>query len=135
MFFDVSAAYSDDGVTQSYGYPILSDAIINRTGAPGVIGTYDDYTTVAWASLVNKAGFVTPALMKQLLIAPIEPAGASAFSLMSEGSIYVRNNGERLPLRSGGYRCGSNAGPGYLTLDCPRSSQNGYIEFRVAFCL
>ena len=135
VFFDVSAAYSDDGVTQQYGYPILSDAIINRTGAPGVIGTYDDYTTVAWASLVNKAGFVTPALMKQLLIAPIEPAGVSDFSKMSEGTLYIRNNGERLPLRSGRCNGGSSAGAGCLSLGYPRSFQYGSIEFRVAFCL
>jgi hypothetical protein len=73
--------------------------------------------------------------MKQLLIAPIEPAGVSDFSKMSEGTLYIRNNGERLPLRSGNYYNGSNAGAGCLYLFNPRSSQHGGIEFRVAFCL
>ena len=45
----------------------------------------------------------------------------------------MRNKGERLPFRGGGFNNSSNAGVFAVDLGDPRSRSNHYVGFRSAF--
>lgn len=88
------------------------------------------------ASSVNKtfqtvaaeAGTTIPDIMKQLGLFPLD--GSHGGDVM-----YARNNGERLPIRGGGWGYGANAGVFALSLGSPRSDSGNAVGFRSAFVL
>lgn len=85
-------------------------------------------TNVEWRSVGKDTSYVTNQLLQQLLIEPV--AGATDQGL---GRLYYNNEGERLPLRGGGWSYGSSAGLASLSLNHPRSGANSYLGCRPAF--
>lgn len=84
------------------------------------------YVTNTFETTAAAAGVTIPDRLKQLAIAP---AGSS---LGADGH-YMRNAGERLPLRGGYWYNTSNAGVFFLNLNYLRSVSGGDIGFRPAF--
>ncbi len=76
---------------------------------------------------VAAAGGVTvPTLLKALGLAPVDASHGG-------DTLYLRNNGERLPIRGGDWYNGSNAGVFALSLCSARSYSSGNIGFRSAY--
>lgn len=115
LYVDAKTAGTNDSTSQGSCGVLFSDGVTKKTNEDG--WTNPDYGSVTWASIENKEGFSVPLLAKQLLIAPLEPAGGSDFSKLSEGSFYFRNQGTRVALRAGVYSSASIAGLGYLYMD------------------
>ncbi len=111
------------GTTGVVGAPQLDD-VIDNSNAPA--SGDDGYTTVAFQSLAADAGITVPALLKKLLLFPHAATGLN-------GSIYVRNYGERLPIRGGNWSYGADAGLFALNLIHTRSSTPSSFGFRPAF--
>ncbi|WP_319557889.1 hypothetical protein [Thiomicrorhabdus sp.] len=76
------------------------------------------FSTVAAAS-----GVTIPAIMKALMLAP---------SLLSSGTLYVNDDGQRYPLRLGRFHDAGGAGPGALSLYNPASAASSTICARPA---
>lgn len=77
-------------------------------------------------TLAAKSGFTVPDLLKYLAIAPIDANHGGDY-------LYVRNYGERLPTRGGGWDIGANAGVFYLNLSNARMRSDSNIGFRSAY--
>ncbi len=130
-YFDSPA--DGDGAGADYlGAPFLNDAITHY-GAPAGTDADYDYNYCTWKDTSFDAGFAVPQLLKQLLIAPIDPADGGSLTAATLGRLYVRNYGERMPRRGGGWYYGSYAGLGYLFLYGRRSYSSTGIGFRPAF--
>jgi hypothetical protein len=117
-----------DGSYGDVGDPILSDAIINYLGPTGDNGSYDYSTMTNWRSLTAKAGYTVPNNMKQALIYPYD-------AVNPKGYLYMRNYGERLPIRGGGWGDGVGAGLGAVNLTYARSSSSSNVGFRPAYIM
>jgi hypothetical protein len=111
----------------------------DATGATGagsvqidtVIDSQSDGSTYAAGQFENMAadtGITVPERMLQLGLAP-------AGSALGGDYIYVRNVGERLPLRGGHWYSGTYAGVLGLNLHYARSTANSGVGFRPAFVL
>lgn len=128
VYFDNStpgdATLTDHGVG---GVPILSDSRANPmyTGDASTDPNYGSSSTT-FETLAPKAGFVVPDLLKNLAIAPIDASHGGDY-------LYVRNYGERLPYRGGGWSGGAAAGVFCLYLGYARSDSNSGIGFRSAY--
>lgn len=124
-FFDSPVA--GDGVgSDNLGASILAEAVTNYADPDPTSAGYNDYNnTYPWSSLATSAGYVSNPLLRRLLI---EPAGISPIGYLS-----VRNYGERLPYRGGGWRGGGGAGLAALDLHYPRSVRSTAVGFRPAF--
>jgi formylglycine-generating enzyme len=85
------------------------------------------YNTTDFEALTAKAEFTVPDILKWLALFPAEASGYLSDNL------YVRNYGERLPFRGGGWYRGANAGVFPLYLGYPRSSSGSDVGFRSAF--
>ena len=70
--------------------------------------------------------------MAQALIAPALLSTDTA-KIAANGAAWVRNYGERLPLRGGDWSNGANAGLGALTLSHRRSGSYYTVGLRPAF--
>ncbi|MER0430317.1 hypothetical protein ABR859_01335 [Aeromonas caviae] len=114
-----------DASTPTGGSAILSNAVNNRLGAIGDNANTGNSANVDWRSMTKSGGYVSNQAMKRLLL---EPAGA-----LPQGRIYMRNFGERLPCRGGGWDNGANAGLAALYLNSSRAYANTSIGFRPAF--
>ncbi|EMT38012.1 hypothetical protein TthWC1_2486 [Thermoanaerobacter thermohydrosulfuricus WC1] len=82
---------------------------------------YQTFESIAAAS-----GITVPTLLKALGLFPVDTSCGGDY-------IYVRNYGERLPLRGGHWSIGSGAGVFALHLSHARSTSNNNIGFRSAF--
>jgi len=113
--------------------PLLATEVKKYQGPLGS-NDYMDYAYQRlWASLGTTEGYdnlpeATKKLMMQLLIAPVE-----GYAKKIDAPIWVRNYGERFPLRGGRWTYGASAGLAYLILDLRRAHSNYYIGFRPAF--
>ena len=107
------------------GSVVLSNAVNNRLGAIGDNGNAGNSANGDWRSMTKSGGYVSNQAMKRLLL---EPANA-----LPQGRIYMRNFGERLPYRGGGWNRGADAGLAALFLDGSRVSANTAVGFRPAF--
>ena len=114
-----------DASTPTGGSPILSNAVNNRLGAIGDNANAGNSANVDWRSMTKSGGYVSNQAMKRLLL---EPAGA-----LPQGRIYMRNFGERLPSRGGGWLGGAGAGLAALALDGSRAGTGANLGFRPAF--
>lgn len=86
------------------------------------------YAYNAFQTTVAEGGVTVPNLLNLLGLFPIgADHGGDAH--------YMRNAGERLPLRGGYWGNSSDAGVFALSLNHPRSSSNDYIGFRAAFVI
>lgn len=112
--------------------PVLSNAVKNHTEKSDV--EYGDFITEELGALKKTKGYEklsigTQMMMRRLLI---DPSALSVVSAITD-SVYVRNYGERLPLRGGNWTNGASAGLGYLHLNYRRSISYGSVGFRPAF--
>jgi len=109
------------------GDPILSPDLTNPmyTTDP-TTDAYYGQSNMTFESLTAETGFTPPAMLKHLAI---QPPGAG----LGGDYLWVRNYGERLPLRGGTWLTGASAGVFALTLDTARSASGGHIGFRAAF--
>jgi hypothetical protein len=87
---------------------------------------YYDYGYTTFETLAAEAGVTVPNLLKLLGIAPID-------SDHGGDGLWVRNYGERLPIRGGAWHNGSLAGVFTLHLIDTRSYSGRYLGFRAAF--
>ena len=135
-YFD-SPVSGDNSGSSNLGEPTLSDSITNYAGSQGDNGYYDYNYDSDWKSLNIKSGWNPPLLLKQLCIAPKKYDGSSTVQLSifgnAKGAFWVRNYGERVPVRGGYWGDGSDAGVAALNLNNPRSYSDWDIGFRPAF--
>ena len=93
-------------------------------------GDVDDYWTYQYQtfeSLAAKSGVTVPELLKVLGLFPLEANGHDGDGL------WVRNYGERLPLRGGGWNNQGRAGVFALGVNCTRVPSVSAVGFRAAF--
>lgn len=114
-----------DASTPTGGSAILSNAVNNRLGAIGDNANAGNSANVEWRAMTKSGSYVSNQAMKRLLL---EPAGA-----LPQGRIYMRNFGERLPLRGGSWGYGANAGLAALSLGNSRAAASTDFAFRPAF--
>jgi hypothetical protein len=79
-------------------------------------------------SLVARAGITVPTIMKALGLAPLDASHGGDY-------LYMRNQGERLPIRGGNWYHTATAGVFLLNLNDPRSNSNSHIGFRSAYVI
>lgn len=109
------AAFYDNAT----GTPKLNSQVVSQSD-----GSQYSYNILN-SSVTKDASYVLSELMRRLGIEHAAPS--------STGAIYVRNVGERLPVRGGYWIGGSNAGPAALSLNVPRSYSYSDVGFRSAF--
>jgi hypothetical protein len=144
IYLDASAGPGDrDGAVQN-GTPVISDRITKYTETPTPSGGSDpgdfDYTLSVWASAGVATSFDSlPAASRQqaaqLLIAPKLSSTGSVLFSTAKGSLWVRNYGERRPIRGGDWYDGSSTGFAALGLRNRRSDVYHAVGFRPAFIL
>jgi hypothetical protein len=122
--YDSLVAYSDNGVVNNLGDFQIDDVVDFRTGPAGDNSDGYDYNLMAFNSLPADTGITIPAIMKSLLLAP--------GSISVNGHIYMRNHGQRYPIRGGSWLQGPYAGLGAFALYYPASYASGYIGARPA---
>jgi hypothetical protein len=124
-FFDSPTANTEG--TGSAGSPVLSSAITNRNGPVAEDGIDSPYLTNSHFAAIEKAlDYSKIELLRRLLI-------ESESTTTVSGYISCRNYGNRLPLRGGIWRSGSDAGLGAIHLENSRSNSFSSVGFRPAF--
>lgn len=108
------------------GDPILNITRDNPVYTGGDVNEYYRYSHCLFETLAAKSGVTVPTLLKALGIAPVDAECGS-------DGLWVRNYGERLPLRGGNWNDGSGAGGFALGLYYLRSNSSDSIGFRSAF--
>lgn len=124
-YFD-SPAVGDGEPDSNVGAPILAGSVTNYAGPQGSNEDIDYNHRADWSGLASAAGYTAPEILKRLLIAP---AG-----IAPQGALYVRNYGERLPIRGGYWSRGAYAGLGNLSFNDARSIRSN-IGFRPALVI
>ncbi|WP_270806082.1 hypothetical protein [Aeromonas sp. QDB62] len=114
-----------DASSPTGGSPILSNAITNRLGAIGDNANAGNSANSDWRIMAKAGGYVSNQALRRLLI---EPA-----TILPQGRIYMRNFGERLPYRGGGWSSGADAGLAAVYLGSSRASAGTGVGFRPAF--
>jgi hypothetical protein len=139
VYFDASAGPGDGAGVAANGTPILSNTVSKFSENPDTAASLDlDYTYAAgWQGIGLSAGYnglvtATRQRMAQALIAPALLSTDSG-KIGAKGAIWVRNYGERLPIRGGDWDNGADAGLGALSLLYRRSLSNGAVGLRPAF--
>ena len=146
VYFDASAGPGDGNGAVQNGTPILSNGVAKYSETPTPAGGNDDrdldYTHIGgvtgWQQIALSSGFngLTAAVrqrMAQALIAPKLASGDSAVATAANGGIWIRNYGERLPLRGGYWSDGAGAGLAALGLANRRVNSSSNVGFRPAF--
>jgi hypothetical protein len=121
----------DPGADGTLKYDATGETGAGSVQIDTVIDSQSDGTTYAageFESMAADAGITVPERMLQLGLAP-------AGSALGGDYIFVRNVGERLPIRGGRWSYGANAGVFGLLLNSARSDANSVIGFRPAFVL
>ncbi len=123
-YFDSSS--SSQSGTGDVGSSILNSTITNRNGPVGNDAYDNPYVYDALFSTIAKDPSYAPnEALRRLLI---ESAGDTGLT----GGLWVRNYGDRFPLRGGSWSDGSIAGLGALNLNDARSYASAGIGFRPA---
>ena len=115
-----------DSTSAAGGSPRLNSQVINRLGAIGDSANAGNSANVEFKLLTKEAAYTPSELMRRLLI---ETATANNL----QGRLYMRNFGQRLPIRGGYWHVGVDAGLGALLLNNSRSNSNSRIGFRPAY--
>ena len=122
--YDSLVAYSDNGVVNDLGNFQIDDVVDFRNGPSGDNSYSYDYNGMPFASLTADTGITVPAILRALCLAP--------GSLSLKGRIWMRNHGQRYPLRGGSRNDGVSAGLGALYLNDPASRSGSYFGARLA---
>jgi hypothetical protein len=140
VYFDASAGPGDGNGAAVNGTPILSKAISKYSEDVSHANEDLDYTHISgatgWQQVSLSIGYagLTAAIRQRMVQAGIAPKTATADSATgAKGGIWVRNYGERLPIRGGNWYGGADAGLGALGLYDRRSHSTNGIGFRPAF--
>ncbi|MBU3812275.1 MAG: hypothetical protein H9893_11545, partial [Candidatus Niameybacter stercoravium] len=88
--------------------------------------TEDPYAYQTFETLTAKSDVNIPMIMKSLGLFPVDASCGG-------DNIYMRNIGERLPLRGGYYGATAGAGVFYLYMYNLRATSGSYVGFRSAF--
>ena len=146
VFFDSTGTTGTTTTGRVNGAPVLSAArntpSNNCGNGLGASAPDSDYTTIGgesgWRSMTQNASFNAIALatrqkmVQALVSSKVTGAGSEIFS--AKGYVSMRNYGERIPRRGGGWGSASGAGFGALFLDYRRSyADDGGVGFRPAF--
>ncbi len=152
-YFDATVGPGDRTGAADSGDPVLSNVVpANYTETPTPAGGADvgdfDYAYMAaengWRSMTYKSTYDSMELalrqkLAALMIAPkVSKDGALIFATSGEeakGGVYVRNYGERFPIRGGVWSDGAIAGVACLNLASRRAFSYSNIGFRPAFIL
>jgi len=140
-----SPADGNDAGSDNLGAPNFDSAVTHYTASvtpPRTIAeiqadTRDlDYASQTWGSIVVSSGIdsVDAAMrllaFKMCILPKIRSSGPAPFTTQ-EGSLWIRNNGERFARRAGNYGGTSNAGPKYINAYGRRSDSNAFaLVFR-----
>ena len=100
----------------------LATALTNRQT------TEDPYGYQTFESTAAKSGVTVPEILKALAIMPADSESHGG------GCYWMRNVGERLPLRGGAFTLGSSSGVFALDILNPRALSVHDVGFRSAFC-
>lgn len=122
--FDSPAATT----TGNGGTPVLSDTIANRNGTAGDNANAAGVMDAQFNAMTTAAGVTVPAILRALGL-------FRHADIADSDRIYVRNYGERLPIRGGAWDSGAHAGLRALNFLYPRSLASTYIGARPAFVL
>lgn len=125
--FDNSAA--GDGTQTNHkvgGSVIISTVREHPQYTGGDVDSYFGYQDQSFESLAAKAGVTLPMILK---ILGIVPPGEG----LEGDHLWLRNYGERLPLRGGDWHTGAGAGVFALPLTEPRTTSYAPVGFRAAF--
>ncbi|MED3732566.1 SUMF1/EgtB/PvdO family nonheme iron enzyme [Geobacillus stearothermophilus] len=109
------------------GDPVLSDDRTYPMYTGGDVNDQYGYSIRTFESLTAETGVTVPDLLKHLAIFPVDNGDHGGDIL------YVRNYGERLPVRGGDWGFGSFAGVFALNLSDPRSHAGWSLGFRSAY--
>ena len=113
------------------GVTELSTVRNNPIYTGGDVDNYYAHQYQTFESLAAKSGVTVPEIVKVLGLFPTEAKTEGHYG----DGLWVRNYGERLPLRGGSYYgYVASAGVFALNLDCARSFVNLDVGFRAAFC-
>ena len=96
------------------------------TGASVDVYNYFGYQVHTFETLAAKSGVTVPMLLKILGIAPPTTG-------LDGDNFWIRNYGERLPLRGGSWNNGAGAGVFALNLNDARANRSHNVGFRAAF--
>lgn len=118
------AAYFDSTLATG-GAPRLSDAVVNWLGTIGDNKNAGYSASENFAVMAKTSTYVSNKLLKRLLVEPS--------TVLPKGRVYMRNFGERLPARGGGWNDGGLAGLAALYCTISRVYAEGSIGFRLAF--
>lgn len=110
------------------GQPILSNEVTNRNGEAGDDSNATGSAARAFQTLVTKEGITAPAIAKALGLFPISDS-------LGGDQLYLRNYGERLPIRGGHWHYGADAGVFAFNLLNPRSYASSTVGSRPAFVI
>lgn len=142
-----AAAALDNSANSQYWKAIMPDGTLVSPGTAGTLkydatsaptnsgiqidnvvdfpSTDETYSYQAFETMTADTGVPVPEIMKQLGLAP--------FDTHDGDQLYMRSNGERLPIRGGYWSDSANAGLWALYLNDARSFAVSYIGFRPAF--
>jgi hypothetical protein len=147
-YIDASAGPGDRSGAADSGDPILSNSVSKYSETPTPSGGSDpgdfDEADIAsesgWRGMSLSSGYDSIALatrqqLAQLLIAPKLTSAGSALFSTAKGGIWMRNYGERIPIRGGDWYIGAHAGLAALILNTRRAISISGIGFRPAFVL
>lgn len=125
--YDSQNPLTNDGVTQAQGAPILRTTLLNPADPTWGWGDgYYDYNYATFQSVRADTGVTVPDLLKWLAIFPFQADHGG-------DGLWLRNYGEQLAGRGGGFVNASNAGVFALSLDNPRGGSGVGLGFRPAF--
>ena len=124
-FFD-SSTEGDGSGSSNLGSPFLNNQVTKYAGPVSDNNYYDYNHRGDWKNMSKGVDYVSNELMKRLMIEPVKD---------TQGGIWVRNYGERLPIRGGGWNNGSSAGLAALSLGNARSHVYSVIGFRPALSI
>ena len=123
--YDSSQPLTDDGSTQTKGPAIVRTALQNPA-PPAWLNSYYDYNYGTFQTLAAEVN--VPDILKQYGLFPIDSNHGADY-------LYVRNYGERLPIRGGAWGSASFAGVFALYLYILRSNSSTDIGSRAAFVI
>ena len=122
--YDSLATYSDNGVANDLGNFQIDD-VVDRYNGPSGNNSYNyDYNSMPFNSLAADAGITVPPILRALGLAP--------GSLKLNGRIWMRNHGQRYPLRGGDWEYGADAGLFSLIVSLAPLAENSHFGARPA---
>lgn len=125
--YDSSQPLTDDGATQTKGPAILRTELQNPA-PPAWLNSHYDYNYGTFQTLAADAGVSVPDILTRYGLFPIDNNHGS-------DGLYVRNYGERLPFRGGGWAAASRAGVCAMSLSDHRANSSASLGSRGAFVI